>query len=99
MNETKQQENALIDVRNLKMYFPVYEGILSKKVADVKAVDDISFSIEEGKTFGLVGESGCGKTTAGKCILRINNPTDGEIYYKGVDITHMNERELKPYRR
>lgn len=99
MNETKQQENALIDVRNLKMYFPVYEGVLSKKVADVKAVDDISFYIEEGKTFGLVGESGCGKTTAGKCILRINNPTGGEIYYKGVDITHMNERELKPYRR
>ena len=100
MMKTPQQEQApLLQVENLKMYFPVYKGLISKKVADVKAVDDISFTIEAGKTFGLVGESGCGKTTAGKCILRINTPTDGKIFYQGVDITHLSEREFKPYRR
>ena len=92
-------ESAFLRVEHLQMYFPIYRGLLSKKVGDVKAVDDISFSIEEGRTFGLVGESGCGKTTAGKCILRINNPTGGTIHYRGIDITHMTDRELAPYRR
>lgn len=92
-------ESVFLKVENLQMYFPVYRGLLSKKVAEVKAVDDISFSIAEGKTFGLVGESGCGKTTAGKCILRINNPTGGSIQYRGIDITHLTDQELKPYRR
>ena len=92
-------ESAFLRVEHLQMYFPIYRGLLSKKVGDVKPVDDISFSIEEGRTFGLVGESGCGKTTAGKCILRINNPTGGTIHYRGIDITHMTDRELAPYRR
>ncbi len=99
MRETKYQGQSLLEVSNLKMYFPIYKGVFSKKIADVKAVDDISFAIEEGKTFGLVGESGCGKTTAGKCILRINDPTAGTIFYKGTDITHMSDHELRPYRR
>lgn len=99
MRETKYQGHSLLEVSNLKMYFPIYKGVFSKKIADVKAVDDISFAIEEGKTFGLVGESGCGKTTAGKCILRINDPTAGTIFYKGTDITHMSDHELRPYRR
>ena len=89
-------EKKLLEVENLKMYFPVQRG---REKAYVKAVDDIRFTIEEGKTFGLVGESGCGKTTAGKCILRINAPTSGTIRYQGIDITHLSDRKLKPYRR
>ena len=92
------QENYLLEVKNLKMYFPV-SGIIGSQKKFVKAVDDISFIVEQGKTFGLVGESGCGKTTAGKCILRINRPTDGNIVYKGKDIAKFSDRQLKPIRR
>lgn len=90
---------SLLIVENLKMYFPLFKGILDKKCADVKAVDDISFSIPQGRTFGLVGESGCGKTTAGKCILRVNTPTGGKVIYNGNDITHLSVKEFKPFRR
>ena len=99
MSDSVQAQQNLLEVKNLKMYFPVYNGVFGKKVADVKAVDDISFTVRRGKTFGLVGESGCGKTTAGKCILRIHTPTDGSILYDGVDITHLNAKQMKPYRR
>ncbi|MGN0829743.1 MAG: ABC transporter ATP-binding protein [Candidatus Ornithospirochaeta sp.] len=92
-------KKILLDVKDLKMYFPVYKGLLEKKIADVKAVDGITFSIEEGTTFGLVGESGCGKTTVGKCILRINHPTDGRIIYDGTDITDLKDKDLKALRR
>ena len=92
-------KKILLDVKDLKMYFPVYKGLLEKKIADVKAVDGITFSIEEGTTFGLVGESGCGKTTVGKCILRINHPTDGRIIYDGTDITDLRDKDLKALRR
>jgi oligopeptide transport system ATP-binding protein len=92
------QEN-LIEVRNLKMHFPVTEGILIPKVvARVKAVDGISFSIKKGETLGLVGESGCGKTTTGRCILQLEKPTEGEIFYNGVNITGLKSKELVPYR-
>lgn len=84
----------LLEVKNLKMYFPV-KGTKNF----VKAVDDVSFSVLKGKTLGLVGESGCGKTTTGKCILRINKSTEGEVLFKGTDIVSMSDREFVPYRR
>lgn len=89
----------LLEVKDLKMYFPVHEGFFARKVADVKAVDGVSFAIQKGKTFGLVGESGCGKTTTGKCILRIYDPTSGEIRYKGRNIAHASKMQITPFRR
>jgi peptide/nickel transport system ATP-binding protein len=73
-------DDILIDVKNLKMYFPVLAGILRRKIADVKAVDNISFYIKKGETLGLVGESGCGKTTTGRGILQLTKPTGGRYY-------------------
>lgn len=96
--EAIAKENILV-VNDLKMYFPVRQGFFSRKVADVKAVDGVSFVIPKGKTFGLVGESGCGKTTTGKCILRICDPTAGEILYKGRNIARMNKSQISPFRR
>lgn len=87
--------NTILKVENLKMYFPVKRGLLKRKVADVKALDDVSLSINAGETLGLVGESGCGKTTVGRCICRLYNPTDGKIEFENEDITHMSERELR----
>ncbi|MFQ6076215.1 MAG: ABC transporter ATP-binding protein [Candidatus Bathyarchaeia archaeon] len=91
--------NALLNVVGLKKYFPITEGILKKKVGDVKAVDGIDFSIEKGTTFALVGESGSGKTTVGKTILRLYEPTEGKIIFDGRDITRLKGQELKPLRR
>ncbi len=85
----------LIEVKNLKQYFPVASNKMFEKKY-VKAVDDISFFINKGETFGLVGESGCGKTTTGRTILRLNKPTSGQIIYDGKDITNVN---MKPYRK
>ena len=91
---------VLIEVRNLKMYFPVTEGaIFHKVVAQVKAVDGISFDIRKGETLGLVGESGCGKTTTGRCILQLERPTEGEIAFDGQNLVGLGTRELRGLRR
>ncbi len=85
----------LVQVRGLKKYFPVTEGVvLQKTVAQVKAVDGISFDIAEGETLGLVGESGCGKTTTGRCILRLEDLTEGQILFDGVDLATLDRHEL-----
>ncbi|MPW24921.1 ATP-binding cassette domain-containing protein [Alkalibaculum sp. M08DMB] len=78
-------DNKLIEIKNLKKYFPVREGIFATNY--IKAVDDVSLYINKGETFGLVGESGCGKTTLGRTLLKLCQPTDGQIFYKGEDIT------------
>jgi len=89
----------LLEIKNLKMYFPVTSGLLlSRKVAQVKAADDVSFSIRKGETLGLVGESGCGKTTIGKCILQLHRPTSGEILFEGMDLCKLSNNELRPLR-
>ena len=81
--------NAIVEVFNVKKYFPITAGVFARHVADVKAVDDVSFSIRRGETLGLVGESGSGKTTIGRCILRLLDPTAGAILFEGQDITHL----------
>jgi oligopeptide/dipeptide ABC transporter ATP-binding protein len=88
----------LLEVNNLKMYFPVTQGVFRRKVGDVKAVDDVSFKIRKGKTLGLVGESGCGKTTVGRCILRIYQPTSGQIILEGQDITRLSWNKVRKLR-
>jgi oligopeptide transport system ATP-binding protein len=90
----------LLEVRGLRMHFPVTEGIIThRKVGEVKAVDGIDFAVRRGETLGLVGESGCGKTTTGRCILRLEKPTAGEIVYDGVDIATAERKELLGLRR
>jgi oligopeptide transport system ATP-binding protein len=90
----------LLEVRGLEMHFPVTEGIVvNRKVGEVKAVDGIDFTVGRGETLGLVGESGCGKTTTGRCILRLEKPTAGAILYDGVDIARLERRELATLRR
>jgi len=90
----------LIEVEKLKMYFPIKSGlVLDRHVGDVRAVDDISFEIRRGETLGLVGESGCGKATVGRTLLRLYKPTAGRILFDGQDITSLGDRELQPLRR
>ncbi len=90
----------LLQVLNLKKYFPVKQGFFIKRtVAEVKAVDDVSFEVMKGKTFALVGESGCGKTTAARTILRLTDPTFGQIFFNGKDLSKLKYKELLPYRK
>ena len=89
----------LLEVRNLKMYFPVTRGLFRHKVADVKAVDDVSFSVRAGETLGLVGESGCGKTSVGRGILRLVEPTAGQVLFEGQDILTLNAEQMRRLRR
>ena len=84
----------LLTVQSLKKYFPMYGGLLSRVVGQVKAVDDVSFEIQEGEILGLVGESGCGKTTVGRMTLRLMEPTSGNVYFENADIFELNRKEL-----
>lgn len=96
---TAELGDTLIDVQGLKMHFPITEGIVMHRVvAQVKAVDGVSFRIQKGETLGLVGESGCGKTTTGRCILQLENPTNGQILYDGVDLNTLSSKQMVPYR-
>ncbi|OYT44908.1 MAG: peptide ABC transporter substrate-binding protein [Desulfurococcales archaeon ex4484_42] len=90
---------TLLEVINLRKYFPIKRGILGRVVGYVKAVDGVSFHINENEVFSLVGESGSGKTTVARCILRLYEPTDGRIVFEGKDITKLKGKELKDYRR
>ncbi len=95
-----KDRNALIEVQGLKMYFSVAgKGFGKKSHQTLKAVDDVSFAIAPGTTFGLVGESGCGKTTVGRTILKLYDSTGGKIIYDGKDITNLTEKEFAPYRK
>jgi len=92
--------SPLLEVESLKVYFPITSGIvLDRHVGDIKAVDDVSLTIEQGDTLGLVGESGCGKSTLGRAILRLYEPTSGRVLFDGQDITHLKESALRPLRR
>jgi peptide/nickel transport system ATP-binding protein len=97
-----KNHDVLLEVNDLKMHFPIRVGLFRRQVGLVKAVDGISFNVFRGETLGLVGESGCGKTTAGRCIVRAYRPTAGSIRYHGgensTDLASLNRRNLKPYR-
>ena len=98
MSIAAENRETCLKVTDLKMYFPVKSGIFSK-ARSLKAVDGVSFSIAQGETMGLVGESGCGKTTVGRTILKLYEATGGSITYKGTDITGFDDQEMRPYRR
>ena len=91
-------ENNLVEVKHLKQYFPIKSGVLQMVKGHVKAVDDVSFTIKKGQTFGLVGESGCGKTTIGRAILRLIQPTAGEVSIDGIDVLKIKQRQLRTLR-
>ncbi len=93
------KNDILIDVKNLSMHFPITKGILrQRKVAEIRAVDEVSFFIRKGETLGLVGESGCGKTTLGRCLLQLIRPTSGEVSFEGVDLCTLPPEDLRSIR-
>ncbi|MBL4668330.1 MAG: ABC transporter ATP-binding protein [Flavobacteriales bacterium] len=93
------QQEPVLEINNLKTYFPINKGLFGKAKEYVKAVDDVSFKVYPGETLGLVGESGCGKTTLGRTILKLVEPTEGQIIFKGKDITHLSQKEMRAYRK
>jgi oligopeptide transport system ATP-binding protein len=103
MTEVRPQSdvkpNVILDVQDLRIHFPVYGGLLQREVGTVKAVDGVSFQVHEGETLGLVGESGCGKSTTGLAVLRMLPVTTGKIIFEGVDITHYTQNQMRPIRR
>jgi len=98
INEQKNN-NMILEVKKLNKYFPVTAGLFSRVVAHVKAVDDVSFYLNEGETLGVVGESGCGKTTVGRAVLRLIEPTEGEITFKGWDVMKLKGEDLRTFRK
>ncbi|KAB8030937.1 ABC transporter ATP-binding protein [Fluviispira multicolorata] len=92
-------DEYILQIKNLVKYFPISGGIFGKEIAKVHAVDDVSFSLKKGQTLGLVGESGCGKSTLGRTILRLLEPTSGNIVFDGKDITKLSQKELRPLRK
>ncbi|HID61610.1 MAG TPA: ATP-binding cassette domain-containing protein, partial [Anaerolineae bacterium] len=104
MDTTPSNNQVLLEVKNLQKFFPIRKGFFKRVVGQVRAVDDVSFYINEGETLGLVGESGCGKTTTARCILRALDPTGGQILYRTqagqtVDIATLPKGEMRPLRR
>jgi len=93
------KQDPILQIRNLKTYFPISKGVFGNAKEYVKAVDDVSFDVYPGETLGLVGESGCGKTTLGRTILKLVEPTDGQIIFEGKDITHLSVKEMREYRK
>ena len=98
---TNDERQTLLHVENLCKEFPVEKGFLASRMSKqaVHAVNNVSFDIYPGETFGLVGESGCGKSTTGRCIMRLTRPTSGKVIFDGKDVSKMNKRELKAMRR
>ncbi|GAA5345579.1 peptide/nickel transport system ATP-binding protein/oligopeptide transport system ATP-binding protein [Planifilum fimeticola] len=90
---------TVLEVKNLSKYFPIRGGVLRRVVGHVKAVDQVSFSVKKGETFGLVGESGCGKSTTGRTILRLLEPTSGQVLFEGQDIAHLSRQSMRRVRR
>ncbi|MBX3144248.1 MAG: ATP-binding cassette domain-containing protein [Trueperaceae bacterium] len=98
-SKTAGKSENLLEVKNLRKYFPIRGGIFSRVVANVKAVEDVSFNVKRGEVVGLVGESGSGKTTVGRSILRLIEPTSGEVKFDGVDVTQLNKGTMREYRK
>ncbi len=93
------EQDNIVNIKNLKLYFPVTAGLFKRKVGDVKAVDDVSFFVKRGETLGLVGESGCGKTTTGRSILQLIRPTSGSIVFEGTELTKLSKESMRHMRR
>ena len=96
---TSEAITPLLQVDHLKVYFPILGGVLRHKIGEVKAVDDVSFTVNRGQTVGLVGESGSGKTTVGRAIIRLTEPTAGVISYEGRPISKLRAGAFRPYRK
>ena len=94
----KKGGELCLEVSDVRKYFPVFKGIMRKKVGEVKAIEDITFTVNKGETLGIVGESGCGKTTLARCLMRVYKPEEGKILFNGTDIARLSDRELQPFR-